>query len=515
MPQIWTDDPTIGSALGGLAQTYASGPQIMLNVARIRSELATQALQRQQLQQQMDTNSALSKQAADQFGNLLGPNPTAPAPTAAQTTPPTSATAAAAGDTSAATPIDTSQLDIFGNTVTNPGDAAPAAQPTVKAKPAAALPPIGDEQSFAVKQAKAQHYQTLYNALIVNHNYEGAEKVRKIAELDLGGHLPTTDQDAAIAKYQGVDVPDALILGGLENKVKAGQPLTPLEMSTAYRIGNTLAPAKTSIVDGNVQTLREQQPWSPGMVTALANGGFDVTGARGAPIATAATPTPGAPGLTPPAAAGPAAAPTPTAGGLPTTAAGAVSITPTQQGLMKYADEIAKTPTYQDAKNTTDAAAAIKDLFSQPLVAGETPYARDQAALEKFREAVQAKVTRMGPIGDNNRNDMAGALGTIDRINSAIEAAKNGQALNQRQRVDLMHSAQLMANNALQSYQQEIASKPQVYKNALPQIAPITDPDWKTFGTFGAQQSGAPAGRSTAPAPMLTPQQVRRNFGLQ
>ena len=108
-------------------------------------------------------------------------------------------------------------------------------------------------------------------------------------------------------------------------------------------------------------------------------------------------------------------------------AAPLVRMTP-DAARLQFENKTSKSTSYQDAKIAVDAANDIHDLYTNPLAEGELPFLRDQAALTKYREAVQSHIARLAAVG-GSRDDIAGSQSILANINDALAAAQQAQAI--------------------------------------------------------------------------------------
>jgi hypothetical protein len=412
MPAQFVEDPTIGSALAGIGDTIMGGPMLQLKAASAYGDLMTKNLERQKLQQQMDTERQLGQSTTDLFNTNIQPGANAAPPAVAAPT-----------------------TNVW-------GDVQPQAAPPAQANP----------QVDVIRQKKVQYYRDAIAAAIAKGDYPQAQKLQALGAMDVAGHSPADLGQRELAKAQGVDIPAAPLTPGsndevarstlyaIEQKVQSGQQLSPQEAFAAHQAGNQLARAKTSVttVGGlpTYQTSREFQPWSPALAGQLAGHHLDVSGAMmpQQPSVGAAPLTQGAPS-------------TP-----PQTPAVQLQLAPGADYVNR--ETVLKSPAYQDAKTASDAAQSIVDAYTTPRQPGEPGWFRDQAALSKMREAVQAKQSRMVQLG---ATDVSQSQSYLKNIEDLLSQVGKGRELSPEVRMGIVGTAVSTARSAQQAYEAEVA----------------------------------------------------------
>ena len=362
MPAVWTDDPTIGNALAGVANAAYSGPMVQLKVMETMAGLRQRALEYQKLQQQL----SLAKQAGDQAssifddtgGGLLGGN-AGPIPSAS---PAGSTTTPASQDVSGGiSPVIASEAKQTG--IGNTGaDADTGGAPSLPS-PSSAGSQIGSTQVAAARagmsdaqyrQKLKAYYVPLMQLQAINGNTEALQRTRDEATAMMGQNFGAASLAEAF-HFQRIynDLKGEAannFASQLENHVSAGNRLTDPQAMFMTRWANAAAPLTR---DSSGAFVRGNIPVSPAMMTELQRNGINLQGFPAPGVA-------GAPAGAPGTAAGP---------GAPQWSTLDAPLTPTQTAAQEDAarENIMKTdPTFAHALASNQAAEAGISSLSVP-----------------------------------------------------------------------------------------------------------------------------------------------------
>ena len=488
MPGIsFSGDPVFANSLGDIANAFATGPMRQLQAQQTAQDIYMKALERKRLEDQISTGNAAGAATQAVFQGQIAPQPGAPAGADAAAPAPS---ANVWGDT---TPAPTAQ-----------GGVAPNAPPPVKNNPMSA--------------AYAEMYRTQIEAARAKGDLAELRRLAAEGPMFVTGQTPQDFNTRELAHAQGVDIPTVPTTPGstpeaasatLDNTERflASNPnaqLSPQQALGALQAANKSAETTYDKDTASLITVPKAQ-LSPRLQAELARHGLTMAG-----TGTGVPP----PGGTIPGQPAPAGAPQQFG------AAPLVRMTP-DAARLQFENKTSKSTSYQDAKIASDAANDIHDLYTNPLAEGELPFLRDQAALTKYREAVQSHIARLAAVG-GSRDDIAGSQSILANINDALAAAQQGKQLSEGQRKGLYNTAKLLAEGSNRSYEQEHSAArqhftqqlgPEAGNVAVPSLQTKT-PDWKTFGVFptapAATATGGGGGSNTDPNAIR-----RRLMGVQ
>jgi hypothetical protein len=451
MAEVFPQDPTIGAALGGLANSFGSGPRLMLEAWKAGTGIQHEQLQIQQLRQQLQ-DAAAGRTAADAV------------------------------------------------TADAPGYATQGA-----------FPPSTPEEVAADLQRRQnlqRYYQALQRQSISLGKPDAAPKLLGQSRADIYG-IPNAQQPREVAKALGVDVgttpspyvvmnPDGTVssrgmtfdygqipvmpgqaaiksgdmpanagpltdpgvarntLAQYENRVANGGQLSREEALTVRAIADSptlgAPPKSTTTTIGGIpqfETKRDFQPISPQMAAHLRNAhGINMPGIEAAPAGVpAATPT--VPGATPPA----------TAPGVKPSSEqppGGVQLQPTPGAELEARKVILASDTYKDWKLSHNAATNVISALKQNNGYG------DLAALQALQGALAAHA-RLPHLGDSPELQKE-TLSGLERVGEMIKSTTGGTRLTPEQQNYVAHLALSAAQNAYDSYQLETEPTRTTYK---------------------------------------------------
>jgi hypothetical protein len=457
MPGIsFSGDPVFANSLGDIANAFATGPMRQLQAQQTMQDIIMKGIERKRLEDQISTGNAAGAATQAVFQGQVNPQPGAP------------------GGADAAAPA--APANIWGDTTPAPqGGIVPNA------------PPPQPKQD-PMTAARIEMYRTQIEAARAKGDLAELRRLAALGPMAVTGQVPQDFNTRELAHAQGVDIPTVPTTPGstpeaasatLDNTERflASNPnaqLSPQQALGALQAANKSAETTYDKDTASLITVPKAQ-LSPRLQAELARHGLVMAG-----TGTGVPP----PGGTIPGQPAPAGAPQQFG------AAPLVRMTP-DAARLQFENKTSKSTSYQDAKIAVDAANDIHDLYTNPLAEGELPFLRDQAALTKYREAVQSHIARLAAVG-GSRDDIAGSQSILANINDALAAAQQGKQLSEGQRKGLFNTAKLLAEGSNRSYEQEHSAARNTYAQqlgpeagnvAVPSLA-VRQPDWKTFGTF-------------------------------
>src|SRR5215831_13791084 len=167
MPAQFIEDPTIGNALGQLGQTLMGGDMTTLRAAQTFGDIQMKNMERQKLQNEMDTQARVGQSLGDLYGqNVQAATAAPPAPTAVPS-------------------------NVWGDPTTQPSDAQPTPE---------------QQRADQIKMKKAQYYRDAIAAAIAKGDFATAQKLATIGPMDIAGKTPTDLNQREIAKASGMDI---------------------------------------------------------------------------------------------------------------------------------------------------------------------------------------------------------------------------------------------------------------------------------------------------------------------
>jgi hypothetical protein len=301
MPAVWTEDPTIGNALAGVANAAYMGPMTQLHATEIMQGIRQRNLEYQQLQERL----RLQKQAGDQAAGIFGGGDTGMLGGNAGPIP----SSPAIGSGAPATTSPVSSQDVSGGTSVSTGMGnIGAGQDQSSPSPDGSTQPIGASSQnvstaatqagmtpAAYRQKLASYYIPLMQLQAINGNTEGLQRTRDEAVAMLGENFGSKSLAEAFHFHQIYNdlkgAPANNFASQLENHVAGGNALTPSQALFMSRWAGAQSPLTyENLPTGERRPTRSGIPVSLGMLAELqrqgvAPAGFTTGGTQpGAPV---------------------------------------------------------------------------------------------------------------------------------------------------------------------------------------------------------------------------------------
>jgi hypothetical protein len=262
MPAVWTEDPTIGNALAGVANAAYMGPMTQLHATEIMQGIRQRNLEYQKLQEQL----ALSRQAGS-LGSDIFNSPTAG-------TQPSSSQ-----DVTQSTTSPTSASTGIGNTGNGQSSPSPSLPPVGQDVGTPASQRVGSSGNIDFRRNMATYYAAAIRLNMLNGNTAEAERLRQFASSLLHSDYGATSPQEMLVYHNAYSDPkgqEAMGLAGtLERKLAGTGQIMPYETQFMGRYADVNAPL-TATSDGRF--VRGGLPITPAMMAHLSRNGINLGG---------------------------------------------------------------------------------------------------------------------------------------------------------------------------------------------------------------------------------------------
>jgi hypothetical protein len=489
VPAIWTEDPTIGNALAGVANAMYGGPMLQLHTMETMQNIRMRQLEYQKLQEHL----ALTRQLSDVSSGLFaGPD-----------------TGMLGGNTSGGQPPSSSQ-EITGQSPSSPSlssgsqDTGMDATPPIGAgSTAGALAPTQTRGSAGYKAPLANYYALQMHLAASNGDLVGLQRWRDEASAVLNEDFGATNAREAIQYhnlYSDLKGPAAHGFSSqLQNHVEGGGQLTLPQAHFLARYADNNSPLTFEGTPEAPIPKRGMMPVSQATINEIARNGINLPGFPAG--GTGAPPSAGAPG-TPSVAGQPGAQLAPGAGFVTTPGY-------TQHVQNAETMKILQDPDYQNARSTGVAARQVIENLATKSTPGDrlalsllirtaVPTARVQGQSDEQVANLQSKLQQMqdywGKIFDDGGH-------LPDPVRQQIAKMAAGNAIIMKGNYDTKYGPQSVLS---QQWRGQGLAPEQI----VPDVEGLPAYDPETF-RWGGPQIGQPIapgpqsapGQKTAPGP--------------